>query len=187
MRQKKETKNRARINWNARFQIMLFVIICFYMAQCTALDKQVRLETDKPSVTQNSERNLSKKRKEIVQFAKKYVGTGYKYAGRTPKGFDCSGFTHFVMKNYGIELPPVSRSQEGNGEKIKVQDVQPADLLFFRRTKEGTVFHVALVISNDSDGIKMIHSSSSRGVVIDNIQESSYWKAKIATARNVLD
>ena len=187
MPRKKKTKKRAVINWNVRIQILLFVGICFYMARCTALEKQIRLENDKPPVSESSDNAIAKKRQEIVKFAKKYEGTGYKYAGKNPNGFDCSGFTHYVMKNFGIDLPPVSRYQENEGEKIQVQGVKPADLLFFRRTKEGTVFHVGLVISNDSDGIRMIHSSSSRGVVIDNIRENNYWKSKIATARNVIE
>jgi cell wall-associated NlpC family hydrolase len=181
------SKNRARIDWNVRIHIMLFVLICFFMARCTAFKKQVRLDSNQPSTTHSSKKNISTKRKAIVQFAEKHVGTRYKYAGKNPKGFDCSGFTHYVMKNFGVELTPVSRYQEGEGKKIQVRDVQPADLLFFRRTKSGTVFHVALVVSNDANGIKMIHSSSSRGVVIDNIENNSYWKTKIATARSVLE
>ncbi len=187
MSKKSKVKKRAVINWNAKIQILLFVIICFYMARCSALEKQVKLGTNQPSITHSSEKNISKKRKEVVQFAKKYVGTGYKYAGKTPKGFDCSGFTYFVMKHFDIELSAASRYQENDGRKIQVRDVKPGDLLFFRRSKEDRVFHVALVFSNDSNGIKMIHSTSSRGVVIDNLKENTYWKEKIATARNVLD
>ena len=126
------------------------------------------------------------KRQEITKFAKQYVGSTYKRAGRSPKGFDCSGFTHYVMKNFNTHLIPVSREQEKQGKEIFVSKVQAGDLLFFRRSKKGTVFHVALVVSNDNKGLFMVHSTSMRGVVVDNLTTNSYWKAKVVTARDVL-
>jgi len=91
------------------------------------------------------------------------------------------------MHHFDIELTPVSRAQENEGRKITLKEARPGDLIFFRRTKNGPVFHVGLIISNGPQGIEMIHSSSSRGVVIDRLNENSYWKTKIATARNVID
>jgi cell wall-associated NlpC family hydrolase len=125
-------------------------------------------------------------RMNIVDYADNYQGTKYTYAGRDPrKGFDCSGFTYFVMKKYGIELSPSSRLQEKQGRSIRIKDVKPGDLVFYRRSPLGRVFHVSLVYANDPDGIKVIHSTS-RGVVIDNITTSSYWAPKISTARDVV-
>lgn len=125
-------------------------------------------------------------RQDIVSYAKQQLGTKYKYAGRSPRtGFDCSGFTYYVMDNFDVDLSPSSRAQENQGKKIKVSDAKTGDLIFFRRSKTGAVFHVALVVSNDREGLKVIHSTS-RGVVIDNLYASSYWKPKISTARDVL-
>lgn len=125
-------------------------------------------------------------RKEVVRYARTQLGARYCYAGRDPrKGFDCSGFTHFVMDKFGIDLSASSRAQENQGRKIDPQEAQAGDLLFFRRTRTGPVFHVALVISNDREGLKVIHSTS-RGVVIDNISTSAYWEPKLSTARDVI-
>ena len=125
-------------------------------------------------------------RQDIVEYAKTFQGTGYLYAGRDPDtGFDCSGFTYFVMKEFGIELTPVSRGQENQGRKVSVSRVQTGDLIFYRRSANTQVFHVSLVVDNDRDGIWVIHSTS-RGVVIDNISKSSYWQPKISTARDVV-
>ncbi len=125
-------------------------------------------------------------RGDIIDYAREFLGSKYKYAGRDPKGgFDCSGFTHYVMKKFDIKLSASSRDQEHQGAKIKVNDAQPGDLIFFRRSKTGSVFHVAMVVSNDNKGLRVIHSTS-RGVVIDNIDQSSYWKPKVSTARNVV-
>ena len=166
-----------RSNW---LTIILWVLL-FYSA-CTIASRHTGYNTAGATKT-----NASSIRSEVVAFAKKHIGAKYKYAGRTPKGFDCSGFTCYVMKEVGVDLTPISREQEGEGRKIEVNAVKPGDLLFFRRKKNASVFHVALVVSNDRNGISMIHSTNTRGVVIDNLQNNSYWKSKIVTARSVLD
>ncbi|MEZ4984664.1 MAG: C40 family peptidase [Saprospiraceae bacterium] len=126
-------------------------------------------------------------RKNIVSYALDYQGTRYKYAGRSPQtGFDCSGFVHYVFQAFNHDLPPVSRAQETEGRKIDVGDTQAGDLLFFRKSKAGQVFHVALVVKNTNEGITVVHSTTSRGVVMENISQSSYWKNKITTACDVL-
>lgn len=164
------------------FQIVFFIGLCWYMARCGATHKTAAY----PIENRSNQTSESRKRVEIVRYAKKHIGSKYKYAGRSPKGFDCSGFTHYVMSNFNVDLVPVSREQEKQGKSISVSQVQPGDLMFFRRTKNGPVYHVALVVSNDRRGISVVHSSSKRGVVLDNITENSYWKSKYQTARDVL-
>lgn len=142
-----------------------------------------------PKTSSGSRKPVAEKdmvlRHDIVDYAKDQLGARYKYAGRTPKGFDCSGFTHYVMDNFDLRLSPSSRAQENEGKKIKVEQAKPGDLIFFRRSRAGAVFHVALVVSNDRKGLTVIHSTS-RGVVVDNITNSKYWKPKISTARDVV-
>ena len=89
------------------------------------------------------------------------------------------------MKNFDITLSPSSRYQAKEGKKIRVEEAQPGDLIFFKRSAAGPVFHVAIVVRNSREGIEVIHSTS-RGVVIDNISKSSYWEPKIFSAREVL-
>lgn len=124
-------------------------------------------------------------RTDIISYAKQFVGTKYVYAGKDPRGFDCSGFTSYVMKEFDVSLSSSSRMQEDQGRSISVSDALAGDLIFFRREKRGRVFHVALVVSNTREGLKVIHSTN-RGVVVDNISHNSYWKPKISTARRVI-
>ena len=124
-------------------------------------------------------------RQQVISYAKQYLGINYKYAGRSPKGFDCSGFTHFVMNHFNVAVSPCSRNQVGQGRKIELAKVRPGDLIFFRRPKSKYIFHVAMVVSNNQKGVHIIHSTS-RGVVIDNLNESKYWKPKAYTARDVV-
>ena len=149
----------------------------------TDADEEPELpSSDPPKATGTKEARL---RQEAVDYAKTFLGTKYKLGGTTPKGgFDCSGFTSYIMKEVDIALSRTSGAQERNGEKVRVKKVQPGDLIFYRRSALGEVFHVSLVVANKSDGIYVIHSTS-RGVVIDNISKSSYWSPKISSARSV--
>lgn len=154
----------------------------------TTTDRTTNGTTDRPK-DRTTGRVADKEyrfRLDVVDYAKEQLGTKYTYAGRSPKkGFDCSGFTHYVMDNFKVPLSTSSRAQENQGKKIKVSEAKPGDLIFFRRSKNGAVFHVALVVSNEREGLTVIHSTS-RGVVIDNISKSSYWRPKISTARDIL-
>ncbi len=126
-------------------------------------------------------------RQDIVGFARNYLGLKYRYAGRSPQtGFDCSGFTHFVMGTFGISLSPSSVQQSHQGEPIKVKETRTGDLIFFRRSPRSRISHVAMVVANDENGLFIIHSTS-RGIVIDDLMHSSYWRPKIYSARRVID
>ncbi len=138
-----------------------------------------------------AEANVSSKkeikvRNGLVDFAQEYVGSRYRSASKGPNSFDCSGFVHYVMKNFDIDMNASSASQESQGEKISRMEAQPGDLVFFRRSKGGRVFHVAIVLENDNGDLTVIHSTSSQGVIIDRLKESSYWRSKIMTFRNVI-
>lgn len=126
-------------------------------------------------------------RNNVVQYAYSLLGSKYKYGGKSSvDGFDCSGFVCHVLNKNGIALSGPSYALENCGRKISLGEVKAGDLLFFKRTKGGRVFHVALVASNENGKTKIIHASSGRGVVLDVLEESSYWSSKIATARDVI-
>ncbi len=126
-------------------------------------------------------------RQNLVRFGKKQIGTRYVYGGKTPKGFDCSGFTCYVFQKENIVLSSSSKVQATQGRRIPIKAVQAGDLVFFSKNGKGSkVTHVAMVVSNSDDGISVIHSTSSKGVKIDNISKSNYWKPKILFARRVL-
>ncbi len=125
---------------------------------------------------------------QIISFAKKFLGTPYRYAGATPSGFDCSGFINYVMGNFGIELSRSSPAMAEFGKTIKLADLQPGDLMFFkgRSTSTGSVGHVAMVCEVKPDGtIKFIHSSTSKGVTIDTFNGSKYYVPRYLKAKRL--
>jgi cell wall-associated NlpC family hydrolase len=104
-------------------------------------------------------------RQSIVNDAKKYIGTPYKYGGTSAKGFDCSGFTQFIYKRDGIDIPRTVTEMEKSFKKTKNPSI--GDIVTFNNPN-----HVGILVGNN----KFIHASTSRGVVIDNLSDSWYKK-----------
>ena len=166
-----------KVKWEINV-VILFIV--FVLTGCSVLQDNVVYPTNPNEISRED-----KLRQEVIAYAKEQQGASYRYAGRDPRGFDCSGFTHYVMKKFDISLTTSSKTQVGEGKSIPVKEAKPGDLIFFKRSPTGRVFHVALVVTNRRNELKVIHSTS-RGVVIDNLLTSSYWKPKISSARNVI-
>lgn len=123
----------------------------------------------------------------ITGYAQNFTGITYHYAGRSPRtGFDCSGFTSYIMQEFDVKVSCASSTQSKQGAQIALDEVLPGDLVFFGSRKSGHIQHVAMVVECGSDGIICVHSTSSRGVVVENISTSKYWKPKILFARDVI-
>lgn len=116
-------------------------------------------------------------RSKIVANAQKHLGTPYVWAGSSPSGFDCSGFTSYVMKDFGKELSRRSEDQYNDGRKVKEKNVQKGDLVFF--SNGSGISHVGIVVSEKGQPIVMIHASSSKGVIITDIESSEYWMKRL--------
>ncbi len=105
--------------------------------------------------------------KALVSEARKWIGTPYVYGGHSRKGTDCSGFLMEVFRECaGISLPRSSRDQQAYCHPIDREYLAVGDLVFFSsRRSGGRVSHVGMYIGEG----RMIHASSSRGVVEDNL------------------
>ena len=67
---------------------------------------------------------------DIVSIARQYIGVPYVWAGSTPAGFDCSGFTSYVYAQVGIDLPRTSSEQRYAGTVVSQAEAQPGDLIW---------------------------------------------------------
>jgi cell wall-associated NlpC family hydrolase len=178
-----------------RFKYLLIVCsLTFSMNSCEFIrDLTAPVENNRNSKDKLKEKDATTKidaetrlRENLTEESRKHIGTKYKYAGKVPStGFDCSGFTSYVYKKHDKQLSSSSSAQSKQGKKIPLKNVKPGDLVFFSRNGK-TIMHVALVVSNTSEGINVIHSTTSKGVIIQNISKSNYWKPKILFARDVL-
>lgn len=121
------------------------------------------------------------KGQEVVDYAKQYLGSRYVYGGSSPKGFDCSGFTMYVYKHFGVSLSHSATAQSNQGQKIAKSDLQPGDLVFFKnyRTNKG-IGHVGIYIGNN----KFIHASTeSTGVITSSLLTSGYQNRYVSASR----
>ena len=131
------------------------------------------------------------KRDSIVEYAKTFLGTPYKYANADPScGFDCSGFTWFVFNHFNVALPRSSRDYMATGKPISLDSCRKGDLILFTGTdhRVRTVGHVGIIISNPGDSVMFIHASSSKkhpGVTVTNYYKSNYPK-RFMGVRDVL-
>jgi len=116
--------------------------------------------------------------KQVVDFAKQYLGVKYAWAGNTPKGFDCSGFTQYIFKHFGVELEHSASSQYGGGEKISKENLEPGDLVFFTTYKSGPS-HVGIYIGSG----QFIHASTGDRKIIITSMNSSYYLKRYLGAR----
>lgn len=121
--------------------------------------------------------DISVQQKIIAETAREQLGVPYAWAGTTPKGFDCSGYTSFVYKQVNIELPRRAQDQHSVAKKVKAKNVEVGDLVFFK--KGSSINHVGIVISMNNGSIQMIHASSSIGISIVDIYASKYWEQRL--------
>jgi hypothetical protein len=124
-----------------------------------------------------SNRPELKERNELVAIAKKQLGVPYVSAGKDPSGFDCSGFTSFVLQQHGANIPRRAADQFAVCTKLAEEEAQIGDLVFF--SNGGEVNHVGILINEKGQAKTMIHASSSKGISIVEIETSTYWKPRI--------
>ena len=109
-----------------------------------------------------------------VNFATQFVGSRYVWGGASPKGFDCSGFTMYVYKQFGLDLPHSSAGQYSTKYGTMVSnpaDLRPGDIVFFVNTYKRGISHVGLYIGG-GDVVQAL--SPSQGVGVANLN-GGYW------------
>jgi len=119
----------------------------------------------------------------VLEYAKRFLGTPYKYGGMSPSGFDCSGFVGYVYQHFGVTLPRVAADMAKVGTAVSRDELQPGDImLFYSKVGGKSIGHAAIYAGN---GV-MIHAPQTGDVVkVMSIDSGSYGK-RFACARRVL-
>ncbi len=163
------------------FKSSLFVFFVFPAALTLTAFKS----DNRPPASRAADAEMMQFRTYVTGYAKNFTGLQYRHGGRSTKtGFDCSGFTNFILDEFKVKVSSCARTQSTQGVKIALDDVQPGDLVFFGR--QGYIQHVAMVVEHTPEGIFCVHSTCSRGIIVENISTSKYWKPKILFARDVI-
>jgi len=102
---------------------------------------------------------------EMIQVAKRFIGVPYLWGGKTPFGFDCSGFIQTLFNFFCLRIPRNTKEQIKMGREVK--DLLPGDLIFFPR-------HVGIYCGNN----EFIHASLSNGGVAISTLSGKFLAAR---------
>ncbi len=106
------------------------------------------------------------------------IGAPYRYGGRAPDGFDCSGLVYFSYQQAGISVPRSSKEQFKATNPIDLDDARAGDLLFFRNVSK--VSHVAIYLGEG----RFVHApSTGREVTIEELDSGYYRKTFVRGGR----
>ena len=117
----------------------------------------------------------------LVAYAETLLGTPYKYASTDPSaGFDCSGFITYVFNHYNIQVPRSSKDFVNTGTEIPIGNSKTGDLILFTGTDstERIIGHMGIVVSNDNDSLKFIHSTSGKAHSVVITTFNQYYKGR---------
>lgn len=144
--------------------------------------KPVKQTAEKPaarlaSAPTSKELAQAERRARLTKEALGFRGAPYIWGGEGRRGFDCSGFTQYLYKKRGINLPHSAKLQFGKGRPVAKNDLIEGDLVFFNTT--GPLTHVGMYIGNR----KFVHAANKRrGVTVDSL-DSPYYAKRYAGAR----
>jgi len=123
----------------------------------------------------------------VVQTARSYTGTPYKFGGTTRIGLDCSALIYHSYRSIGVDMPRVTADQSKRGEKVRLKQLAVGDLVFFATgNKKRKVTHAGIVTSvSGKNEVRFIHASTSLGVIESNIY-SPYYIKRFLGGRRIL-
>lgn len=125
----------------------------------------------------------------VIALSKEYLGTRYHYGSQGPSAFDCSGFTGYIYRQFGINLSRSSTGQATDGREVEgpLSELQKGDIVVFSgRHNTRSIGHVGIFIELDPDrkSFSFIHAAHG-GVKISHLKET-YYKDRFLGARRVL-
>lgn len=134
--------------------------------------------TTNKTTTNTSSTPVSQNGGSVVETAKSYIGkASYVYGASGPSSFDCSGFTSYIYKQYGVSLSRTAAGQYSNGVSVSKDQLQPGDLVMFGKSG---INHVGIYIG----GGQMVHAANpSRGVTTDTINSGYYGNSYVGARR----
>ena len=127
---------------------------------------------------------------DMMKEARTHMGKKYVWASKGPNTFDCSGFTGYVYKQFGINIGASSRGQYTLGQSVSKSHLRPGDLVFFTSRSSGSnVGHVGMVVTADNENgtVSFIHASVKKGVTISQSTEAYYAKRYVGAKRIITE
>ena len=147
-------------------------------SESNAQSNSTTTQNDSTSSSAGASNSTSSSRgSEVLAYAVKFLGYPYVYGGSSPSGFDCSGFTSYVYKHFGVSLSRTAAGQYSNGTAVSRANLQVGDLVMFG----SPINHVGIY----AGGGRIVHAANpSRGVTTDTIN-SGYYNTHYVGARRI--
>jgi cell wall-associated NlpC family hydrolase len=118
----------------------------------------------------------------VVQQAMRYKGTRYKFGGTSTKGMDCSGLVARVWEDLKMKkIPRVSSALFNSGRPVRLSELKPGDLVFFKNTYKSGISHVGVYTGNN----KFIHAANKHLGVTTAKLSDPYYQLHYAGARRL--
>ena len=118
----------------------------------------------------------SKNSTDLINYAFKLLNAPYLWGGKSILGIDCSGFTQLVFSLCGIYLPRDANQQAKMGESININNIYPADLVFFENNDK--IDHVGIALENHqiihSSGKVRVDNLSKKGILLTNNKQLTH-------------
>ena len=106
----------------------------------------------------------------LYKFIYEWIGTPYRFGGNTKKGIDCSAFTKAIYdKVFNTTILRNSRDIFSMVNPLPKDELKEGDLVFFK-IKSRSITHIGIYLGDN----RFAHASSTRGVVISNLNEPYY-------------
>lgn len=167
-------------------KLLPLLVLLLFITSCGSSKNTSTSKTTYKKERRSSHTSNKAKSSNIVDYAKSFKGTRYKYGGTTNRGMDCSGLVYITFGNENIQMPRISREMAKRGTKTPLSKVKEGDLVFFRTNKNSReINHVGIVTETRGGDITFIHSTTSKGV-IESSMEERYWKNAFVQARKIL-
>jgi cell wall-associated NlpC family hydrolase len=120
----------------------------------------------------------------VASLAQTQLGARYVWGGSSPAGgFDCSGFVYWAFGQAGHPISRVMTEQFASGRRVRLEELQPGDVLFYQNTYTAGLSHDGIYVGDD----KFIHvADESIGVVLTPLH-SAYWEQHFAGAVRITE
>jgi hypothetical protein len=175
----KKLVNRMTTKINIRF--LLICIVTLVLVGCSStrrIERHLHRDVyESLGIQESSKDNFA-----LYQEAASWLNTRHVEGGLTHRGIDCSGFVYMVYKNvYGKTLERSSSSMyKKNCHRISKRRLKEGDLVFFNTSGSWfTINHVGIYLKDN----KFIHTSISKGVIVNSLNETYYQKTWVCGGR----
>lgn len=166
----KETQRKLIVELNSNEVVLLASLDGTEVAASTSVTKPV------PTKTTPSRGSINMSQSDVLAYASGFLGIPYRWGGTSPStGFDCSGFTQYVYRHFGISIGRTTGSQIKSGVQVSRSNLKPGDLVFFGRNNYP--HHTGIYVGNNS----YIHSPRTGDV----IKISAMTRSDFITGRRV--